>query len=312
MRVVLAGTPATAVTAFEHLLSSSHEVVGVLTRPPARSGRGRTLTPSPLAVAAAEHGLPVLDPDTPNDPSAHAALRDLRPDCVPVVAYGQLLQPATLALAPAGFINLHFSLLPAYRGAAPVQHALLAGEDMTGASTFVIDDGLDTGPIIGVVTEAIRPSDTTGTLLSRLADAGARLLVASLDAIADGTAHPQPQTSDGVSYAPKLTSADLHANPALPALALDRLLRAAAPTPGAWASIDGTRITLSPLAAPAGTPAPERLAIGEVRSFGKDGIWWGTGSTPVRLGRVRPAGKNEMPAEDWWRGRRATGPAMLA
>ncbi|GAA4402185.1 methionyl-tRNA formyltransferase [Fodinibacter luteus] len=252
MRLVLAGTPETAVPSLRALLASSHEVVAVVTRPDARSGRGRTLAPSPVKQVALEHGLEVLTPPTPRDPAFLERLRDLAPDCCPVVAYGALVPRAALDVPARGWVNLHFSLLPAWRGAAPVQRALMAGDDVTGASTFVLEEGLDTGPVLGTLTERVRLDDTAGSLLDRLAHAGAGLLVATMDGLADGSLRPVPQPSDGVSHAPKLTSDEARVRWRLPAHVVDRHVRGCTPAPGAWTTLRGERLKLGPVGMPAG------------------------------------------------------------
>jgi methionyl-tRNA formyltransferase len=222
-----------------------------------------------------------------------------------VVAYGALLREPVLSLPKRGWVNLHFSLLPAWRGAAPVQHAVLHGDDTTGASTFLIGPGLDDGPVFGVLTERVRPGDTSGDLLARLAEAGAPLLVATLDGIADGSLRPQPQPADGVSYAPKLTVADARISFGHPALAVERRIRACSPDPGAWTSFRDGRLKLGPaaLATTDAAPAAGELAAGELL-VGKSEVLVGTATTPLRLGTVQPAGKNPMPAADWARGLR--------
>src|SRR3954463_6087094 len=208
MRVVFAGTPEVALASLRAVAASGHELVGVVTRPDARAGRGRTLQPSPVALLGEELGVPVLKPERPKDADFLEQLRALGPDCCPVVAYGGLLPRSALDLAPHGWVNLHFSVLPAWRGAAPVQRALWAGDDFTGATTFRIVEELDAGPTYGVVTERIRNTDTAGDLLARLAEAGAPLLVATLDGIEDGTLVARPQPADGVSLAPKVVVED--------------------------------------------------------------------------------------------------------
>ncbi|WP_068434577.1 methionyl-tRNA formyltransferase, partial [Piscicoccus intestinalis] len=229
MRLLFAGTPAPALTALRALLDSRHEVVAVLTRPDARTGRGRTLHPSPVKQAALEAGLEVLTPARPRDPEFADRLRELAPDAAPIVAYGGLIPRALLDVPAHGWINLHFSLLPAWRGAAPVQHALIAGDDVTGASTFRLEGGLDTGPVLGTYTEAIGPTDTAGDLLDRLAEGGARLLVATLDALEAGRLEAVPQPADGVSLAPKLTVDDARVRWGDPAAAVDRRVRGCTP-----------------------------------------------------------------------------------
>ena len=208
MRLVFAGTPAVALPALEAVLASRHEVVAVLTRPDAPAGRGRRTAASPVAERATSAGIEVLTPGRPGDPAFVQRLTELAPDCCPVVAYGALVPRRVLDLPVHGWVNLHFSLLPAWRGAAPVQHAVMAGDEVTGATTFRLEAGLDTGPVYGLLTETVRPTDTSGELLSRLSDAGAGLLVATLDAIADGSITPRPQSADGVSLAPKVDVAD--------------------------------------------------------------------------------------------------------
>ncbi|MFZ5872461.1 MAG: methionyl-tRNA formyltransferase, partial [Actinomycetota bacterium] len=245
MRVVFAGTPQVAVPSLRALLASRHDVVGVLTRPDARVGRGRRSAESPVKQVAREAGVPVLQPPTLKDDAAVAELAALAPDACPVVAYGLLLPPSALAVPPLGWVNLHFSLLPAWRGAAPVQHAIMAGDDVTGATTFLIEQGLDTGPLLGRLTETIRPTDTAGDLLDRLSVAGADLLVATLDALEAGTLVPEPQSGDGVSYAPKLTVDDARVDWTLPALVVERRVRGCTPAPGAWTTFRGERLKLT-------------------------------------------------------------------
>ena len=278
------------------LLASSHDVVAVVTRPDARAGRGRTLRPSPVKERAVEAGVEVLTPAHPRDEAFQQRLRELAPGCVPVVAYGALVPRELLDLPRHGWVNLHFSLLPAWRGAAPVQHAVLHGDEVTGASTFRLEEGLDTGPVFGVLTERIRPTDTSGDLLARLATAGAELLVATLDGLEAGRVQAVPQPAEGVSLAPKLGTGDARVDWAAPAVRVDRLVRACTPAPGAWTTLRDRRVKLGPV-----TPldAPP-LEPGEVTPDGAVG----TATAPVRLGEVRPEGKGAMPAVDWLRGLR--------
>lgn len=308
MRLLFAGTPSVAVPALEALLGSRHEVVAVLTRPDARAGRGRTLTASPVRRRAEEAGIEVLTPHRPRDEDFQTRLAELAVDCAPVVAYGALLPAAVLGVPKHGWINLHFSILPAWRGAAPVQHAVIAGDEVTGASTFLIEEGLDTGPILGTLTETIRPRDTSGDLLERLAVGGATLLVATLDAIEDGAASPIAQPADGVSHAPRLEVADARVRWAHPAIAVDRLVRGCTPAPGAWTTTpDGARLKLGPV-----LPRPDvtDLAPGALRA-GRDEVLVGTATHAVALGSVSPAGKRAMAAVDWARGARLTDGALL-
>lgn len=298
MRLVFAGTPDVAVPALDALLESTHDVVAVVTRPDAPSGRGRKLVRSPVGQRADERGIPVLTPAHPRDQDFQAQLIALEPDCIPVVAYGALVPRSALDIPPMGWVNLHFSLLPAWRGAAPVQHSIWHGDDITGATTFILEEGMDTGPIIGVVTEAIGPHDTSGDLLARLATAGAQLLVASIDGLADGSVLPLPQPADGVSLAPKIEVADARVDFAAPAVRVDRQVRACTPAPGAWTLFRGERLGLGPVVIDDVEPA---LPPGAIRA-GKRDVWVGTATHPVRLGEVRPAGKKAMAAADWARG----------
>lgn len=300
MRLVFAGTPHVALPALRALLDSTHDVVAVVTRPDAPSGRGRRLVASPVADAAAEAGVEVLKPLRPSEPEFLDRLRQLAPDCCPVVAYGALVPQAALDVPRHGWVNLHFSLLPAWRGAAPVQHAVLAGDEVTGASTFLLEPGLDTGPVFGMLTERVRPRDTSGELLDRLADAGAGLLVATLDGIADGSLVPRPQPAEGISRAPKIVVADARIDWAAPALRVDRLVRACTPAPGAWTTLGDERLKVG-VVEPAVAVPP--LAPGEV-SVGRHEVLVGTATEPVRLSTVQPAGKKPLPATDWARGAR--------
>jgi methionyl-tRNA formyltransferase len=317
MRLVFAGTPQTAVPALEALLASRHEVAAVVTRPDAPAGRGRKVEASPVAQRAAAAGLEVLTPGRARDPEFLARLREIGPDCCPVAAYGALLPQAALDIPPNGWVNLHFSILPAWRGAAPVQYAILHGDDVTGASTFLIVKDLDAGPVYGVLTEPVRPDDTTGTLLDRLSVSGAKLLVATLDGIEDGTVQAVPQPADGVSFAPKITPADARVDWKLPAHVVDRQIRAWTPEPGAWTELDGARLKLGPVTLDprtgdpgGGTAAPPDLAPGELQA-GRHAVLVGTGSHPVLLGDVQAPGKRRMSAPEWSRGLRTGGPVRF-
>ena len=304
MRLVFAGTPETAVPALDALLASRHEVAAVVTRPDAPAGRGRKVGASPVAQRAAAAGLEVLTPDRPRDPEFLARLREIGPDCCPVAAYGALLPQAALDIPPHGWVNLHFSILPAWRGAAPVQHAILHGDDVTGASTFLIVKELDAGPVYGVLTEPVRPGDTTGTLLDRLSHSGADLLVATLDGIEDGTVKAVPQPAEGVSFAPKITPADAQVDWKLPAHMVDRQVRACTPDPGAWTMLDGERVKLGPVRPVAAEhDPPVDLEPGQVHAH-KKAVLVGTATTPVQLGRVQAHGRRELDAADWARGLR--------
>ena len=301
MRVVFAGTPEVALPSLAAIADSAHELVGVVTRPDAPSGRGRRLAPSPVAEAAGALGVPVLKPAHPREPEFQSALRALAPDVCPVVAYGALLPESALEIPVHGWVNLHFSLLPAWRGAAPVQRALWAGDDVTGATTFRIVKELDAGPTFGLMTETIRPRDTAGELLDRLAEGGAVLLVATLDGLADGSLEARPQSEDDVSFAPKISVDDARVDWRQPAALIDRQVRACTPAPGAWTTYAGERLKLGPL-----TPADGNLPPGELMA-GKNTVVVGTGTDAVRLGEVQAVGKRPMAAADWARGLRLAG-----
>lgn len=307
MRLVFAGTPEPAVPSLRRLIQSQrHEVVAVVTRPDAVIGRGRKVTRSPIGLLADEHGIPVFTPGRPSEPEFVEQLTELAPDCCPVVAYGALLPEKVLGIPKHGWINLHFSLLPAWRGAAPVQAAILAGDEYSGASTFLIEKGLDTGPVFGTMTEKVGLADTSGVLLERLAESGAVLLESTLDAVADGTVQAVAQSNDGVSYAPKIESEAGRIRWDEPALAIDRRIRAVTPAPGAWTEMDDKRLKLGPVEL-----LEETLPIGtiEVR---KSGVYVGTATTAVRLTQVQPPGKRLMPALDWARGARLEAGAVFA
>ncbi|MDY7083535.1 MAG: methionyl-tRNA formyltransferase [Actinomycetota bacterium] len=300
MRLVFAGTPAVALPSLDAIAASGHELLAVVTRPDAPAGRGRRLVRSPAAAWADERGIDVLTPERPREPEFQERLRALAPDCVPVVAYGALVPPSALEIPKHGWVNLHFSLLPAWRGAAPVQHAVLHGDEVTGASVFELEAGLDTGPVYGTLTEDIRPTDTSGDLLERLATEGAGLLVAVLDAIEAGTARAHPQPADGISLAPKLTVEDARIRWGDPAFAVDRRVRACTPAPGAWTTLRDDRLKLGPVKPVANGPelAPGDLLVERTQ------VLVGTATTPVALGEVRAAGKKPMAATDWARGLR--------
>ncbi|MBX6384150.1 MAG: methionyl-tRNA formyltransferase [Microbispora sp.] len=303
MRLVFAGTPETALPSLRALLDSPrHEVAAVVTRPDAQSGRGRKIHASPVARLAEEAGVEVLKPAKAGDPEFLERLREIGPDCCPVVAYGALLPQAALDIPRHGWINLHFSVLPAWRGAAPVQHAVLHGDDVTGATTFRIVKELDAGPVFGVLTEPIRPDDTSGTLLARLAEAGAGLLLATLDGVEDGTLEARPQPAEGVSLAPKIMVEDARIDWSAPAMRVDRLVRACTPAPGAWTEFRGQRVKIGPVRL---APDADKLAPGEIAATRRS-VLVGTGTHPVELGEVQPQGKRQMTAAEWGRGVRFT------
>ncbi|MCP2248503.1 methionyl-tRNA formyltransferase [Lentzea aerocolonigenes] len=298
MRLVFAGTPEVALPSLRAFIDSPrHDVVAVVTRPDAPSGRGRKLERSPVGALADEHGIEVLTPAKAGDPEFLERLRALEPDLCPVVAYGSLLPQRTLDVPKFGWVNLHFSVLPAWRGAAPVQAAVRNGDDITGASTFRIVKELDAGPVFGVVTEKVRDRDTSGDLLTRLSTSGADLLLSTVDGIEDGTLRAVDQPADGVTYAAKITVEDARLDFTAPAAAVDRLARAVTPEPGAWAEFRGERLKLGPV-----TPVDDvTLPAGEVLVERKR-VLVGTATTAVALGEVQAQGKKRMAATDWARG----------
>jgi methionyl-tRNA formyltransferase len=315
MRIVFAGTPAVAVPSLRALAASQHDLTGVVTRPDRPSGRGRTLAQSAVSEAAAEFGLPVLKPAHPGDLDFQAELAAWRPDAVAVVAYGALLPQSALDIPTLGWINLHFSLLPAWRGAAPVQRAIWHGDEITGATTFRIVRELDAGPVYGVMTYAVPARATSGDVLTALAGDGARLLVSTMDAVASGDARPAPQTAEGATYAEKVSVRDALVDWEAPALAVDRQIRACTPDPGAWTCFRGRRLRLGPVTpvgvadiGPATPPWVERvlrgrrtLRPGELLAT-KRQVLAGAASGPVALGEVAPSGKAPMEAAAWARG----------
>ena len=268
---------------------------------------------SPVRERALALGLEVLTPRSPSDPKFQERLRELAPDACPMVAYGSLIPPSALAIPVHGWVNLHFSLLPAWRGAAPVQRAIMAGDEVTGATTFLVEQGLDTGPTFGVMTETVKPDDTSGDLLDRLGRAGAGLLVATMDALEAGELRAVPQPSVGISLAPKISVEDARVRWSTPALAVDRHIRACSPAPGAWTMFRGERLKIHPVSlvedplmlgnGNGDGDVPERAApaSGEVAAT-KRAVRVGTASGAVVLGAVQPQGKKPMAAADWARG----------
>lgn len=299
MRLVFAGTPEVALAPLTAIHASRHELVAVVTRPDAPAGRNRQPQRSPVGRWADEHGIEVLTPDRPKEQSFLDRLSELAPDCVPVVAYGALVPPSALDIPRFGWVNLHFSLLPAWRGAAPVQHAILHGDEFTGAAVFQLEAGLDTGPVFGTLVEPIGPHDTSGDLLGRLSTAGAGLVVTVLDAIDAGTARSVPQPTDGISLAPKFTVADAAVRWTDPAFAVDRRVRACTPNPGAWTRWRGDRLKIARgrVVPGAGVPLPPGAI-----EVGKNRVLIGTATDPYELEAVQPPGKKEMRATDWARG----------
>ncbi|MCS6710674.1 methionyl-tRNA formyltransferase [Brachybacterium sp. EF45031] len=300
MRVIFAGTPDTAVPSLRALHAGGHDIVGVLTRPDAPTGRGRRLTPSPVRVVAEELGLPMLTPTSLRDEQTVEWIRERDAQVAVVVAYGALVPAPLLTALPLGWVNLHFSLLPQWRGAAPVQHAVLAGQDHTGVSVFQLAEGLDTGDVLVQEETPIGPFETSGDLLERLAEHGAGTLLTALARLEDGTADPRPQDDAAATAAPKLTTAGAALDPRRPAGEVSAHIRGMSPRPGAWALLDGQRIKILGVA-PLPTDAPDDLPPGALHAT-RRALLLGTGTTPIALGTIAPAGKRPMPAADWARG----------
>jgi methionyl-tRNA formyltransferase len=296
VRIVFAGTPEVAVPSLDALVHSRHDVVGVVTRPDAPSGRGKRLTASPVAARAAELGIETLKPFRPRDDDFVTRLAEILPDCCPVVAYGALLPQRVLDIPAYGWINLHFSLLPAWRGAAPVQHAILAGDQITGATTFRIVRELDAGPTFASIREPIQPTDTAGDLLHRLSITGAALLVDTLDGIEDGTLNAEPQPDADVTYASKISVEDAQIDWTKPGDDIHRLIRSCAPAPGAWTTFCGQRLKIN-----AAIVTDNSLPAGALHVT-KRSVQVGSGTTSLELAQVQAQGKKPMPGPDWARG----------
>lgn len=299
LRIVFAGTPAAAVPSLQALIDAGeHQIVSVITRPDARMGRGRTLRPSPIAELAESAGLPVIRAASARTPEFLDALTALQPEAGAVVAYGAILPQTVLDVPSHGWINLHFSLLPAWRGASPVAAAIRHGDHLTGASTFRLEAGLDTGPVFGTVTETIGLHDTTGAVLDRLSRSGARLLGATLDGIAAGTVQAVPQPTDGVSHFGKVSVQDARVDWTRTAVEIDRLVRSVTPDPGAWTESRWGTLGLGPVEPVDATLPPGALLAG------KRDVVVGTATGAVRLSTVTAPGKKAVPAADWARGAR--------
>ncbi|MHA6511802.1 methionyl-tRNA formyltransferase [Tessaracoccus sp. Z1128] len=295
MRLVFAGTPQVAVPSLEALVASDHEVVAVVTRPDAPAGRGRTMTPSPVAARAAELGLEVLKPAHPRDADFQDRLRDIAPDACAVVAYGALLPQSALDIPAHGWINLHFSLLPRWRGAAPVQRAIMAGDPQIGTACFRIVRQLDAGDVYLMESRPM-PEATAGELLTALAESGARQLVEAMDLVARGI-EPSPQATDGITVAPKITVGEARIDWSRPADEVRRLILGCSPDPGAWCELDGQRFKVHRATAAEETPA---LAPGELMAT-KRQVLVGTGAGALELLEVQAPGRRRMPASEWAR-----------
>ena len=303
MRLVFAGTPQVAADTLAHLLERGrHEVAAVLTRPDAPKGRSSRLVPSPVAELALDQGIEVLRPARAGDPELASRLAELAPDCCPVVAYGGLIPRALLSQPRCGWVNVHFSLLPRWRGAAPVQHAILAGDEVTGVTVFELVEALDAGPVLATTEYHLGADETAGEALAALQARGADLLADTLDALESGAMVATPQPADGITLAPKLTVDGARIDWMRPAAGIARQVRANNPSPVAWTELGGERFRVL-LAVPA---AEAGLEPGEVRP-GKREVLVGTGDGSLELRLVQPAGKRALPAVDWGRGLRGPG-----
>jgi len=292
VRVAFAGTPDAAVPTLTALLDSAHEVAFVVTRPDAPKGRGRVLTPSPIAEVASTNGIRTLKPAKLTE----IANEFVDVDCVVVVAYGGLVPRELLEVPKHGWINVHFSLLPHWRGAAPVQYAILSGDDVTGVTTFQIDEGLDTGPMLAYLTTSIDSSETATYLLDRLSIEGAQLALATVAGLQTGAIHSLHQPIDGISHAPKITVEDARIRWSDPALAVDRRIRAVTTEPGAWSMFGDVRYKIDPVEL---QPDVADLAPGQVEL--RDGkVLVGTGSHAVSLRTLQESGRNSVAAKAWF------------
>ncbi len=301
MKLVFAGTPGIAVPSLEALVGSRHEVAAVVTRPDATAGRGRRLTPSPVAIRAAELGLEVLKPGHPRDPEFRSRLRELNPDVCAVVAYGALLPTSVLEIPARGWINLHFSLLPRWRGAAPVQRAVMAGDTEIGTSCFRIVRELDAGDVYRIAARPM-PEATAGELLELLAVSGAAQLVETIDAVEAGEV-PVPQETVGVTRAAKITVEEARVDFTRPAAEVRNHILGCSPDPGAWCELNGKRLKLyrARLADVQFIPAPGELHVT------KRQVFVGAGDGVLELLEVQAPGKRRMAAIDWARSGAASG-----
>jgi methionyl-tRNA formyltransferase len=295
------GTPAFACPSLATLLARRDRVVGVVCQPDRPQGRGLTLTPPPVKTLALEHGVPVLQPTKVRDGTFREALRELAPDLVVVAAYGRILPRDVLELPPHGCINVHASLLPRHRGAAPIAHAILAGDPTTGVCIMEMIEEMDAGAVLLRRETPILPDDTTGTLTERLAALGGEALDAAIDGLQAGTLVAVPQPAEGVTFAPKIERAQARLDWTRDAAALERLVRAMQPEPIAYTTLDGRTLRVFRAAV---DPAPANAEPGVVVAAGKDGIAVATGSGTLRLLEVQAEGKKRLDAAAFLAGRR--------
>lgn len=297
MNVVFAGTPEFAVRSLEALFDSPHQVTGVLTRPDRPAGRGLKPAAPPVKRLAAERGVPVYQPANLRDAGVQEELRRRRPDAIVVAAYGQILPQAVLDIPRYGGVNVHASLLPRWRGAAPIQRALLAGDAETGVSIMQMDAGLDTGPVLLRESIPILAEDTGGSLHDRLAELGGRLVVQALDALEAGRLKPVPQEAEFATYAPKLEVKEFSVSWRESALAVCRRVRALNPSPGASASLRGVKLKIW-----RSTTAPGQGAPGEVLKADASGLWVACGEGVLSITELQRSGGTRLPRADFLRG----------
>lgn len=303
MRVVFFGTPEFAVPSLRALVGEGFDVVAVVTQPDAAQGRSRShLVPPPVKVAAEAEDLPVFQPDSPTDGALVLRLRDLKPDVGVVVAYGHILKPELLELPVRGMLNVHPSLLPGLRGAAPIEWAIIRGHEITGVTIMKMDAGMDSGPILHQITHSIDPEVTGGELSAHLAELGAQALIETLALLDQNTITPVPQNDSRATFAPKLTRELARINWTKDAATIARLVRGLDPRPGAWTEFDGMEIKLfSPrVREGAGAPGEVLAADGSLLIAAAPG----EGGGALEVFEVQPAGKARMAADDWLRGAR--------
>ena len=306
MKIVFFGTPAWAVPSLEALIRTGGEVAAVVTNPDRASGRGMHVRSSPVKEAAVAAGLDVLQPERARSPELHERLLELAPDVAVVVAYGSILPGSLLDIPPRGFVNLHFSLLPAYRGAAPVQRAVMDGHGETGVSFMILTEGMDEGPVLAIERVPIGRWETAGELGDRLARVGAELLPATLGAYLTGDLVPRPQDDARATYAPKIDAGQARIQWEWEAERIDRHTRGLNPVPGAWTTFDDKRLKIFGVEA---APFEQRLAPGAISVA--DGLLIGSGTSPVRLLEGQLAGKRRMGGSELARGLRPASDARF-
>jgi methionyl-tRNA formyltransferase len=299
MRIVFMGTPEFAMPSLEALLKSNDRVVGIVTQPDRPRGRGQHLSPSPVKIIAQREHIPVLQPTKMKEPAFLAELSAWKPDVIVVTAFGRILPPAILSLPPCGCINVHGSLLPKYRGAAPIQWALINGETETGITTMLMDEGMDTGAMLLQAAIPIDPEDTAGSLAPRLADLGGRLLVETLAQLKSGTLTPRPQDESRATLAPLLKKEDGAINWTMSAQAIANRIRGLTPWPGAYTFLKSERWTIARAAA---LDESTTLVPGQIAALTKEAIHVATGKGVLAIRELQPANARRMPAAQYLAG----------